>query len=364
MKTQKKTQEQIQTELTNVWPNIIIISKYTGANNKCKLKCTDCGYEWETTVRSVISSKHGCPKCGVHNAFKNKSEQLLMSKIQKDFELIAFNNYKDVIVKCKKCGNIRHTSTNNLIRYKCRKCALQAHGDKTRKTTEIFISQAKQIHGDKFNYSKVNYINEKLKIDIICPIHGLFKQSPIKHLTGQGCPKCIGKNVSKQEFVEQCQKLYGDKYIINANNYRNLSSEIEVECQKHGKFYIKAGLLYHAICGCKQCSESIGEKEVNSILEALKLPFQREYTIKTSKQNFRVDFYLELQNQKYIIEYNGKQHYVPIKYFGGERQFQKQLSRDIYLREYCEKNNINLLEIKYTETNLEMLIKQFLKVPS
>ena len=41
-------------------------------------------------------------------------------------------------------------------------------------TTESWIQQAKEIHGDRYDYSKVNYVNAKTKITIICPIHGEF----------------------------------------------------------------------------------------------------------------------------------------------------------------------------------------------
>ena len=44
-----------------------------------------------------------------------------------------------------------------------------------------FIEKAKKIHGDKYNYSSVKYINNKTKVNIICPIHGEFEQTPDKH---------------------------------------------------------------------------------------------------------------------------------------------------------------------------------------
>ena len=44
-----------------------------------------------------------------------------------------------------------------------------------RKTTEEFIAKAEQIHGAKYTYGKVNYINAKTKVIIICPIHGDFE---------------------------------------------------------------------------------------------------------------------------------------------------------------------------------------------
>jgi hypothetical protein len=57
-------------------------------------------------------------------------------------------------------------------------------------TTEEFIHKAKAVHGDKYDYSKVKYINNRIKVLIICPIHGDFEQKPSNHLQGQGCPTC------------------------------------------------------------------------------------------------------------------------------------------------------------------------------
>ena len=61
------------------------------------------------------------------------------------------------------------------------------------KKTENFIETARKIHGDKYDYSKVEYINNSTKVCIICPEHGEFWQTPNKHLSGCGCPKCAGK---------------------------------------------------------------------------------------------------------------------------------------------------------------------------
>ena len=39
-------------------------------------------------------------------------------------------------------------------------------------TTEEFILKAQAVHGDKYDYSKVEYVNNKTKVCIICPEHG------------------------------------------------------------------------------------------------------------------------------------------------------------------------------------------------
>lgn len=56
--------------------------------------------------------------------------------------------------------------------------------------TSYWINMAKEVHGDKYDYSLVDYKNTKSKVKIICPIHGVIKQSPFTHLKGSGCMKC------------------------------------------------------------------------------------------------------------------------------------------------------------------------------
>ena len=41
--------------------------------------------------------------------------------------------------------------------------------------TQIFITKAKAIHGDLYDYSLVDYINNKTKVKIICSKHGVFE---------------------------------------------------------------------------------------------------------------------------------------------------------------------------------------------
>lgn len=66
----------------------------------------------------------------------------------------------------------------------CPKCK-QKYTDR-----ETFIEKAKVVHGNKYDYSKVEYINNKTKVCIICPIHGEFWITPSNHLLGRGCREC------------------------------------------------------------------------------------------------------------------------------------------------------------------------------
>ena len=67
------------------------------------------------------------------------------------------------------------------------------------------------------------------------------------------------------------------------------------------------------------------------------------------RDNIFVDYYLEVENRKIILEYNGHQHYHPVV-FGGQlnearQKYVEQAKRDQWLRIYCKKNNILLIEV-------------------
>ena len=69
----------------------------------------------------------------------------------------------------------------------------------TKKINTIqFIEKARKIHGDKYDYSKVEYINNSTKIIITCKEHGLFEQQPNNHLMGKKCKKCSIENIKNK----------------------------------------------------------------------------------------------------------------------------------------------------------------------
>lgn len=109
-------------------------------------------------------------------------------------------------------------------------------------TTQEIIEKFKLIHNDKYNYSKFEYLGNRIKSTIICPIHGEFLQIPKSHLLGQGCVKC-GKQILHEkfklttiQFIEKAQKVHQYKYDYSNVVYYNGNTSIEILCKKHGKF--------------------------------------------------------------------------------------------------------------------------------
>ena len=102
-------------------------------------------------------------------------------------------------------------------------------------TTEEFIIRAREVHDDKYDYSLVDYQDYKLKIKIICFEHGIFEQTPDKHLFGQGCVKCginkssNAKKLNTSSFIKKAIKVHGDRYNYDNVNYIDCSVKLAVE---------------------------------------------------------------------------------------------------------------------------------------
>lgn len=68
------------------------------------------------------------------------------------------------------------------------------------KTSE-YLAKAIGVHGDKYDYSKFRYVNNRVRVSIVCKIHGEFKQTVHAHINEKrDCPECMKSfSVSKSE---------------------------------------------------------------------------------------------------------------------------------------------------------------------
>ena len=165
------------------------------------------------------------------------------------------------------------------------------------KTTEDFIKKASLIHNNKYDYSKSTYVNSKTPINIICPIHGEFQQTPDSHVNGkQGCPKCANKNVTTEEFIEKAQKIHGNKYNYSKVNYINSSTIIDIICFKHGEFK-QTPNIHLSGCGCPKC----GNEKIKNVRQYT----TEQFIIKAKKIFPQYDYskvnYIDSQTKVIII---------------------------------------------------------------
>ena len=163
------------------------------------------------------------------------------------------NNKTKVCIICPEHGEFWQTPQHHLRGQKCPLCAKIARSDKNRKSNNDFKEEARKIHGDKYDYSKVDYRRSDVKVCIICPIHGEFYQIPKNHLKGQGCPKCSGRfHTDTEYFIEKAKKIHGDKYDYSKVEYTNNKTKVCIICPEHGEFW-QTPQEHLQNKGCRKC---------------------------------------------------------------------------------------------------------------
>lgn len=225
---------------------------------------------------------------------------------------------------------------------------------KNKNLTEL-IDDFNKIHNNRYNYSLVEFVNKKINIKIICKEHGIFKQTPQSHLSGKGCHVCGGsKKKTTEEFIKESNIMHNFKYDYSLTEYKNAKAKVKIICKEHGQFEQKA--YNHAIgVGCPSCCDSKGEKEIRNFLTSngIKFSQNKRFTKCKDKTSLPFDFYLP--DHKTCIEYDGIQHFESIIYFGGQLALESQKVRDKIKTDYCLNNNIKLIRIKYNESILDKL---------
>lgn len=109
-------------------------------------------------------------------------------------------------------------------------------------------------------------------------------------------------------------------------------------------------------CGCQL--RSSGEAFIEDFLIEHEIPYRTQATYPDCRNinKLRFDFalYDDQINLIALLEYDGRQHYEPIEWFGGEVGYENTKLRDQIKNEYCKENNIALYRIPYTYTPQEI----------
>ena len=269
-----------------------------------------------------------------------------------DYSNVEYVNWKTkVCIICPEHGKFNQIALGHLQGQGCPKC-----GGTKKLTTNEFIKKAILKYENKYDYSKVNYINNKTKVCIICPIHGEFWQTPNNHLTGYGCDKCGNSyNYTTEEFIEKAKKVQGDKYNYSKVKYEDIKKKIYIICPEHGKF-LQTPDKHLRGQGCPFCNKSKLENRVSSLLENINYIYQyKPLWLKNGKGQKSIDFYLPDYN--IAIECQGKQHFEPINWFGGIETLKGIQERDKLKKELCKKNNLPLYYINYNDNVEEKMNK-------
>ena len=185
-----------------------------------------------------------------------------------------------------------------------------------KKTKEELIFLFTKIHGDKYDYSKIDYINCKIPITIICKLHGEFKQTSSKHLIGRGCHICGGsKKKTTNCFIEEAQNKYGNKFDYSKSNYINSNIPIIIICKIHGEFIMTPKSHLKSSHGCGKCGDiSCGIKKRSNTDEFIK----NAKKIHGDKYDYsKVDYKTASKNIIIICKLHGEFYQSPNSHLNG-----------------------------------------------
>lgn len=358
--------------------NIIHINKYDYSkvnyiNSKTKVIIVCKIHKEFSQVPAAHLQGIGCPECAGNKKMTNQefiNRANIKHSNKYDYSKTVYKGTENnVIIICQQHGEFKQTPHMHLYGNGCPTCGRQKANKSMAMSQEEFIIRAKKLF-DNYDYSQTKYINANTKIIVKCPIHNDFIISPFSHLSGRGCWEC-GKIscVKKRTYTNE----YIDNFLVTNNipvkridDYINSKVLIKWKCLLcENIFNKKFNCIYNGNY-CIQCSKCRkNEKLVGSIIKYNNIKIKK-IIIRDNDKRYYPDFYLPDFNL--IIEYQGAQHYKPVR-FGNmshqeaENAFVKQLKRDEFVREYCNYNNINLLEIngiKYEGKKLKIFVEDFI----
>ena len=363
---------------------------YMKAHGKVEIICRVEGHESFLQTPNSHLNGNGCKFCSIEKRSTLKTLTLdeFIEKANKvhgyrryDYSKVEYKNNKTRI--CIICHNhnepyeFLQKPNSHLNGSGCPLCARIKQSLEQTLTLDEFIEKANKKHGEgTYDYSKVKYVNCDTEVIIICHNHEEpyeFKQIPSKHLLGHGCPICGVQKRAKEralslsEFIEKANKKHGKgTYDYSESEYINSKTPLIIICSKHGKFKQTPNTHLRG-SGCFKCNKYKGEIAIRNFLIKNQIEFeeQKKFEGCEYKRQLKFDFYLPKHNL--CIEFDGEQHFKPHDFSSklDEKEKKKNLKlvqyRDQIKNDYCKKNGINLLRIRYDENIEEKLIKYFQK---
>jgi len=268
--------------------------KYIGSNKKVIIICPFHGEFLQEPSRHL---RHGCKRC----AKMDFNDFLSIVNIKHNNKYIYTDYHgkrRSVKITCPIHGVFTMPAATHIKGKECPDC------EKIKKRIE-FINKSNTIYNNKYDYSKIKYINKKTKVEIICPIHGIFLKTPLSHLNNSGCAKCMAhsRRISFQEFLSRAKKIHNKRYTYNEKEYKGFLVKTKISCSSHGIF-IQTARDHSRGSGCPLCAHNRVSKSSQLWLNSLGVAYRnREKMIKINGKTLSVDAFEKESNT--IYEYFG-----------------------------------------------------------
>lgn len=306
-----------------------------------------------------------------------KLDILYNNKIYK----VTTHNYNGRKIEVEYNGEINNINVTSFLKGQFKTLLQLRHNTHIYKNGDILIdykgNKIKILELVKLDKNQIGYKYECLN----CGNVDFIKQSRI--LNNKGCNICC---ISSKKIKENINSVYATnpefvKYFVNTEDSKHItlasSKKVWLKCPRcNCKRFVSMNTVYTRLLEgyfpCKKCSDKkpYGEKFVFNILYQLNIDFKTEFSdhwcknIKHGNNKIsgdkRYDFYFELNNEKYIIETHGGQHYKQTNISRGKgRNLQDEQENDKIKKELAICNGIK--EENYIVINTSVNSYEFVK---
>lgn len=222
------------------------------------------------------------------------------------YDNVAYvDTHTKVDIFCKKHNHtFSQTPKDHKKGISCYYCGRERQIESAKKSKNKFIEELIEVHGDIFDLSKLNYVNSKTDIELICKNHGIFSKRPSDLLAGNGCKKCKlnkSKYNNKELFIQESIRIFGDITDHSKVSQISATTQVELHCKKHNHYFTLS--VSNRLSGqkCPKCSS----EHYTSIRT---LPTEEYYKRASEKHNNEYTYNNDYKNAKEDITFYCKKH--------------------------------------------------------
>lgn len=295
----KRTHEEYVLLATTVNPNIEVVEAYIDNRTPILHKCKIDGHIWPARPYGILSGK-GCPMCAgnVKKTHKQYVKDLMLVNLNIEPIEEYINTDTPILHQCKICNHVWSIKPNHTLSgHGCPMCEFKKNADNKRKSHE-------------------DYVKELINVNQTIEVLGEY----INYMT---------------PILHKCKKCNHEWDVDPAHTIRGQ--------------------------GCPMCNESRGERCISQWLDNCNIKHIPQYRFENCRDKYSLPFDFYLPQHNLCIEYNGRQHYEPIDFFGGEDAFKIRQRHDQIKKNYCRNNGVGLLCISYQQ-DIEEELNKFLLI--
>ena len=381
--------------VTDRFPYIIYILGYQRSTSKPLFYCNNCKSYFRAKIFNIIKSRYGCLICSrIHmNDDKRLTNATFKQRIAKMYpNLKIIDTYQSNIIAitflCKLCQHQFKASPSCLYsrQYGCPYCRDNLSHPKNAKyfNQHDFITELKYRLPSFVLRSPFKSYHKQIKLQCKRCLY-IWTTTPRNafHRNLNLCPRCM--KWKQQSLKLNCVKLYKQSVRNKYSNetyyhycnvaivwyvrqktlsiqilslFNGTTNNIKIRCKECGfKRSILADTLLKAPT-CPNCNRhfwSHGERTIANILSQYNISYIHSFKPYTLIDQYVLHFDFKIGSH-ILLEYQGKQHYQPIDYFGGKESFARQQKHDRMKRAWAKQNGYLLIEIRYNQNIKDIML--------